>query len=142
MAELMPCPFCGEVPVLIREQEIVGISCCDDSGLCVAFPPDREESAIAAWNRRHTPANADAKDAEIAKLRDILRTRPDRLEIRMSLNNYHCAEAVSLHELKTERVSGMIGKLLGERMYAHIAAAIAAQANQPGDESSAPPESN
>ncbi len=54
---LAPCPFCGATPFLHRGDDIVGISCgpdsaCNKTGLCVAFSPAKEESAVAAWNRR------------------------------------------------------------------------------------------
>lgn len=55
--ELRPCPFCGARPTLKRIDEIVGISCgeesgCDNTGLFIAFAASKETEAIAAWNRR------------------------------------------------------------------------------------------
>jgi Lar family restriction alleviation protein len=55
--ELKPCPFCGGKPFLKYGDGIVGISCppdsaCNKTGLCVAFSPEKEATAIAAWNSR------------------------------------------------------------------------------------------
>lgn len=54
---LKPCPFCGATPFLQRMDGIVGISCgkdsaCNKTGLAMAFSPEKEETAVAAWNRR------------------------------------------------------------------------------------------
>lgn len=58
--ELAACPFCGTVPTLRRLDDVVGIECgneCDESGLTICFPAHMEDDAIAAWNRRPTPAS-------------------------------------------------------------------------------------
>ena len=72
--ELMPCPFCGNAPTLRQIGEIVGIECgneCDQTGLTICFPADKQDTAIAAWNRRaahsHAPARAQALE-EAAKV--------------------------------------------------------------------------
>ncbi|WP_244807946.1 Lar family restriction alleviation protein [Caballeronia zhejiangensis] len=57
MQELKPCPFCGGKPFLKYGDGIVGISCppdsaCNKAGLCVAFSPEKEATAVTAWNSR------------------------------------------------------------------------------------------
>jgi Lar family restriction alleviation protein len=74
--ELKPCPFCGNVPYLHRGDGIVGISCgtdsaCNKTGLCIAFAPEKEAFAIAAWNSRVTvidqPIGEDAANGAIGE---------------------------------------------------------------------------
>lgn len=72
--ELKPCPFCGATPFLQRMDGIVGISCghdsaCNKTGLAIAFSPEKEASAIAAWNRR-AALPSDAAHAPIYQHRD------------------------------------------------------------------------
>ncbi|WP_082080228.1 Lar family restriction alleviation protein [Cupriavidus basilensis] len=73
-AELKPCPFCGARPTLKRLDEIVGISCgeesgCDNTGLFIAFAASKETEAIAAWNRRPL---ADATDGWRTLVEDLV----------------------------------------------------------------------
>ncbi|WP_454731446.1 MULTISPECIES: Lar family restriction alleviation protein [Cupriavidus] len=72
--ELKPCPFCGARPTLKRLDEIVGISCgeesgCDNTGLFIAFTASKETEAIAAWNRRPP---ADAPDGWRTVMEDLV----------------------------------------------------------------------
>lgn len=52
--ELLPCPFCGGEPKLMLAGNFYRIGCWD----CLAVGVDKHEKsdAIAAWNRRATPA--------------------------------------------------------------------------------------
>lgn len=53
---LLPCPFCGNVPTLRpHESGLTGIECgndCDKTGLTICFLTEKQDTAIAAWNRR------------------------------------------------------------------------------------------
>lgn len=61
--DLRPCPFCGHVPArnIAQDSELVMLVCppgsdCDQSGLCTGYLQVNEVQALAAWNRRATPA--------------------------------------------------------------------------------------
>lgn len=53
-AELKPCPFCGEIPLLFEYGGTVDISCQNDDCPCRPSTQEylRKEYAIKAWNRR------------------------------------------------------------------------------------------
>ena len=77
-AELLPCPFCGAKPFLKRIDDVVGISCgeasdCNKTGLCIVFHADKQETAVAAWNRRAAISSAVPDGAHMVTLdrRDV-----------------------------------------------------------------------
>lgn len=53
--ELKPCPFCGEIPKIMRDGfgyfkvKCTNVNC---NILCTTMPCAREEYAIENWNRR------------------------------------------------------------------------------------------
>jgi len=54
---ILPCPFCGETPVLDQKVNLVIMLCptnspCRGSGLLCGFLNDNSKTAIAAWNSR------------------------------------------------------------------------------------------
>ena len=58
MAELLPCPFCGEMPILIEEECVGGIGYqikCNNVdcwiGAYTSFYSDKS-TTITAWNTR------------------------------------------------------------------------------------------
>jgi len=58
MAELKPCPFCGELPRIVEnkmnlKEILYGVLCCDDEhhSVSVGYFYSIEEAA-EAWNRR------------------------------------------------------------------------------------------
>ena len=57
MAELKPCPFCGEIPLLYESKQdlkniLYGVSCYGEHHCASVGYFDTEEEAIEAWNRR------------------------------------------------------------------------------------------
>lgn len=59
MPDLKPCPFCGGKPILVFSLSTSAVRC--ERQRCLATGPDRktDERAIAAWNRRKEPNNAE-----------------------------------------------------------------------------------
>lgn len=56
-AELLPCPFCGEVPTVKERDGLASFCCppkstCMQSGVFTAFDPMSLLQAIRWWNRR------------------------------------------------------------------------------------------
>jgi hypothetical protein len=62
--ELKPCPFCGAVNLVQRDEDGT-IRChrCDCAGPLSNWPPYGDEDTGANWNRRHLP-EPNAEDVE------------------------------------------------------------------------------
>ena len=84
MSELKPCPFCGGDAVLDGRSDDVRVRCevgCQAEGPTFYFHSEdydaiekAESDARDAWNRRAAlAARDDARDAEIARLREALK---------------------------------------------------------------------
>lgn len=67
---LLPCPFCGEAPVLIgSDEERWAVTCMADDEDCdptpSTWPKASADAAIAAWNRQSIPG---ALQAEVERM--------------------------------------------------------------------------
>jgi Lar family restriction alleviation protein len=65
--DLLPCPFCGEVPIIKDTGKGISIflcesSACSGSGMWTGFLSEDRDEAIAAWNRRPPTPLASALD--------------------------------------------------------------------------------
>ena len=64
-AELLPCPFCGTIPTLEGDGDVLWITCpadsdCRHGGMAMGIKKDDQEAGIASWNRR-APAGQAAR---------------------------------------------------------------------------------
>lgn len=85
MSALRECPGCGSfsMPYLSKRREGVWRVACDECGFAGPVD-DTEAGAIAAWNRRATPA-------EVEALRDALRIAIEALD---AADMPHTADAI------------------------------------------------
>ena len=54
--ELKPCPFCGEIPEILKNYATYAVSCNAKIPNCTTYPSTTyyytSKEAIAAWNKR------------------------------------------------------------------------------------------
>lgn len=60
--ELLPCPFCGGVPILHHGHADITYLLCDACGAVASFRPNlKGQDTVRAWNRRAAEIGRDVK---------------------------------------------------------------------------------
>lgn len=65
--ELLPCPFCGQIPNLHHKAELAWIGCrkntiCFESGIIHVFKSNNIDQGIKVWNTRNVKSFQEDRD--------------------------------------------------------------------------------